>query len=284
MEQTRTEDILNQTDLNWTVRQESIKTESGIIIPRQKAIIREDIKTVLSIHGEGYFPYQNHQLIETLDRVSNQIGLPIHRGGYFGDGEKVYIQLKSNDLKLGDDRIEGYITGINSFDGTTSLAFGPSNVTISCLNSFYAAFRNLNAKVRHTKNMVMKVDDICRSLENVLEEEKIIFNDIKKLSETRMTKESMDWVTKTLFNIQKSVDLNDDDSISTVTRNRLSRFYVDLNGELTSKGGDNLWGLFSGVTKYTTHSMNKENSTEDKMFGIYGQREREIFNHLVELV
>lgn len=284
MEQTRTEDILNQTDLNWTVRQESIKTESGIIIPRQKAIIRDDTKTVLSIHGEGYFPYQNHQLIETLDRVSNQIGLPIHRGGYFGDGEKVYIQLKSNDLKLGDDRIEGYITGINSFDGTTSLAFGPSNVTISCLNSFYAAFRNLNAKVRHTKNMVMKVDDICRSLENVLEEEKIIFNDIKKLSETRMTKESMDWVTKTLFNIQKSVDLNDDDSISTVTRNRLSRFYVDLNGELTSKGGDNLWGLFSGVTKYTTHSMNKENSTEDKMFGIYGQREREIFNHLVELV
>jgi hypothetical protein len=56
-----------------------------------------------------------------------------------------------------------------------------------------------------------------------------------------------------------------------------------LNGELQEKG-DNLWGLFSGVTKYTTHSLSKSDNTEKKMFGVYGNREREIFNDLVELV
>jgi phage/plasmid-like protein (TIGR03299 family) len=281
--QNRTQEVLDQVGLNWTVREEMITTESGIIVPKSKAIVREDTNTVLSVHGDGYFPYQNHQMVELLDKVSQQVGLPIHKGGYFGNGEKVYLQLKSNDLKLGNDRVEGFITGVNSFDGTTSLAFGPSNITISCQNTFFAAFRNLNAKVRHTKNMEMRIDDICRGLEGVLEEEKIMFEDIKKLSETKMTKKQEDWVTRTLFNIMKDVDMNDEKSVSTVTRNRLSRFYIDLNGELKEKG-DNLWGLFSGVTKYTTHSLSKGDNSENKMFGTYGHREREIFKELVELV
>jgi phage/plasmid-like protein (TIGR03299 family) len=281
--QNRTQEVLDQVGLNWTVRQESITTESGIIVPKSKAIVREDTNTVLSVHGEGYFPYQNHQMVELLDKVSQQIGLPIHKGGYFGEGEKVYLQLKSNDLKLGGDKIEGFITGVNSFDGSTSLAFGPSNITISCMNSFYAAFRNLNTKVRHTKNMEMRIDDICRGLEGVLQEEKEMFGDIKRLSETRFTKETEDWVAKLLFNISKEVSLNDDESLSTVTQNRLTRFYVDLNGELKEKG-DNLWGLFSGVTKYTTHSLTKQDNSENKMFGTYGNRERQIFKELVELV
>ena len=282
----RIQDVLNQTNLNWTVREESLTTQSGIIIPKQKAIVRDDTNEVLSIHGEGYYPYQNHQLIELLDKVSQQSGLPIHRGGMFGNGEKVFIQLKSNDMKLGNDRIEGYITGINSFDGTTSLAFGPSNITISCQNTFFGAFRSMDTKVRHTKNMVMRVEDICRGLERVIDEESKMFEEIKMLSETRMTKQNEDWVTRVLFNIEREVDMNNEKQVSSVTRNKLTRFYVDLNGELKEKG-DNVWGLFSGVTKHTTHSMNKGDKTknmENKMFSVYGQRERHIFKQLVEMV
>jgi hypothetical protein len=131
--------------------------------------------------------------------------------------------------------------------------------------------------------MVVKIDEICRSLESVIEQEKVIFDDILKLSETRFDDVIKDRVTKSLFNIKPEINLKDDDSVPTITRNKLSRFYVDLNGEISEKG-DNLWGLFSGVTKYTTHSLTKNDNTEAKMFGIYGKRELEIFNDLVELV
>ena len=73
------------------------------------------------------------------------------------------------------------------------------------------------------------------------------------------------------------------DDLSTAKKNKVSRFYIDLNGELQQKG-DNLWGLFSGVTKYTTHSLSKNDNSENKMFGLYGKRERTIFNELVTLV
>lgn len=281
-QENRITEVLNQTNLNWTVREEQVQTESGIILPNHKAIVREDTNVALAIHGQGYTPYQNHEMVELLERVSQQTGLLIHKGGSFGDGGKVFIQLKSNDLKLGNDRIEGFVTGINSFDGSTSLAFGPSNVTISCQNSFFAAFRGMNTKVRHTKNMVMRIDDICRSLETVMVEEQEMFHDIVRLSEVRMTDKSKDWVSRLLFNISKDVDLNGDE-ISTVTKNRLSQFHIDLNGEIQGKG-DNMWGLFSGVTKYTTHSLSKGDNSENKMFGEYGKRERAIFKELVSEV
>lgn len=279
----RITEILDKSNLNWSVRNESITTESGIILDGYNAIVRDDTNTPLSVRSDGYHPYQNYQLIELLDRVSQQTGLELKKGGHFKDGARVYIQLKSNDLKLGDDRVEGYLTGINSFDGSTSLAFGPSNVTISCQNSFFAAFREMDTKIRHTKNMIIRVDEVCRSLEGVLQEEKKVFDNIVQLSETRFDDLFKDNIVRKLFNIDKDVDIKDLDSIHPTTRNRISRFYIDLNGELQQKG-DNLWGLFSGVTKYTTHSLTKNDNTEAKMFGRYGKREQSIFNEMVELV
>lgn len=282
-EQNQVMELLEKCNLNWRVNSESIQTESGILIEDKRALVREDNRAVLSVVSDNYYPYQNEELMELLYRVSNKTGLDVHKGGSFRDGARTFIQLKSNDLKLGNDRIEGFLTGINSFDGSTSLAFGPSNITISCQNRFFAAFREIGTKIRHTKNMVIRIDEICARLEGAVEEEREIFSNIVKLSETRFDDVIKDRVTKALFNISPEVDLRQDDAVSAVTRNKMSRFYIDLNGELQGKG-DNLWGLFSGVTKYTTHSLTKNDNTEVKMFGKVGVTEQGIFNKLVELV
>jgi hypothetical protein len=280
----RIQNLLESTKLNWNVRTETTQTESGIILPNI-ALVREDTNEILGVHSTNYVPYQNEQLMELLDRVSNYTGLDIHRGGMFGGGKKVFIQLKSNDLRLGNDRIEGFVTGVNSFDGTTSLAFGNSNLTISCQNTFFAAYKNLE-KVRHTKNMVHRVDEICRGIDGIVQEEQQMFDTIKKMSETRFSQETKDRVIKSLFDIDMDIQLvnyHNEDGLSTNVKNKLSRMYIDMGGELQEKG-DNVWGLFSGVTKYTTHSLSKDDNTENKMFGAYGNRERKIFKELSVLV
>jgi hypothetical protein len=274
--------LLDKTNLNWSVRQEDIQTTSGISVPNKKAIVRDDNNMIVGLHSDGYVPYQNHELMDLLHQVSGRTGLEIHRGGEFKDGGRIYVQLKGNDLKLGNDRIEGFLTGVNSFDGSTSLAFGHSNTTISCMNTFFRVMQGLQNKVRHTKSMSLKVEDICRRLDIVLQEEKETFRYITELSETRFDDLLKEKVTRKLFGIKPEVDLNDEDALSTRTRNNLSRFYIDLNGELSQKG-DNMWGLFSGVTKYTTHSYSKNDNTEAKMFGGIGQVEQEIFSDLVHM-
>jgi phage/plasmid-like protein (TIGR03299 family) len=285
------QELLETTNLNWSVNECPVYTTIGdqqILIEDKKALVRSDTSKVLSVMSESYHAFQNSELMELLDKVSNITGLQLVKGGSFKEGARVYTQFKSNDLNLTNangmpDRVKGYITGINSFDGSTSLAFGPSNVTISCMNSFFAAFREMDTKVRHTRNMNIRIDMIARGLEGMVEQEKIMFDDILKLSETRFDDVIKDSVMKSLFNIKPDVDMNDTEATSTQLKNKLNRFYIDLNGELQEKG-DNLWGLFSGVTKYTTHSISKGDNTEAKMFDTYGKREKQIFKDLVALV
>ena len=62
----RVQDILNKTKLNWSVREEEIRTESGIILNGHKALIRDDNDKVLSIRKDTYHPFQNEQLVELL--------------------------------------------------------------------------------------------------------------------------------------------------------------------------------------------------------------------------
>ena len=280
--------LLEQTNLNWKVVESPIYTkynDSEIQVADKKVLLREDTNDVLGLHSDGYVPYQNYEMLELLDKVSQQTGLPIHKGGLFGHGKKVFIQLQSHEFKIQNvggvwDSINGYVTGINSFDGSTSLSFGPSTKTISCQNTFFGAYKEMGTKIRHTKNMGVKIDEVCRRIEGVLVEERNNFDNIKRMSETSFETTTLDAVIRTMFELDRNVDLHDTEKMSGVTRNKLSRFYVDLGGELREKG-NNVWGLMSGVTKYTTHSVIKGDNSEKKMFGAVGNRERKIFSDLV---
>lgn len=271
---------LQDTELNWNVRSEELRTESGIIINDHRALVRDDNNVPLSIVSNSYHPFQNSDLFELLEKVSKQTGVEIHKTGYFGEGEKVFIQLKTDDFKMPNDKIEGFVTGINSFDGSTALAFGNSTITISCQNTFFAALRELKSKIRHTKNMMIRVDEVSASLDVAIQEEKRMFERIKQMSEVRMSDKVKDLVVKALFDVDSKLDLSRSFSeLSTVTQNKMNRFSIDLNTEVNQKG-ENLWGLFSGVTRYTTHNATKGDSNEAKLFGVYGNRERRIFNEL----
>jgi phage/plasmid-like protein (TIGR03299 family) len=275
-------EMLEKAGLNWKVTKEPIQTVSGIIIPEKSALVREDTQKCLGIHTDNYVPYQNEELLDLLFKISQQTGLQMHTGGSFKEGQRVFFQLKSEDLNLHNDRIEGYISGFNSFDGRTSLAFGNSNVTVSCQNSFYRGYKDVDTKLRHSSTMKPKIEEILRKIDVLLVEEQNTFDTIQRLGNFRMTKEVKEMVIRKLFDIKREESLTSDD-FSTNKKNRMLKFGIDLNGEVNQKG-DNLWGLFSGVTKYTTHGMKKGDNTENKIFGKTGNVERQIFEDLVKLV
>jgi phage/plasmid-like protein (TIGR03299 family) len=274
--------ILKQANLDWSVKAERLVTAESNIETKSIAIVRQDNNAILGVHGDGYHPLQNSEMMEILDRISGKMGLPLHKGGYFGQGEKVYIQLKTQDLNVGTDKVKGYLTCVNSFDGSTSLAFGHSNLTISCQNTFFANYREMANKVRHTQKMHERIDIICMQIEDVLRAEQKIFQSITRMSEVRIDQKVRDMVLERILNLDKEERLADLTTLSTRKKNILSDLEVNIAGEIQDKGS-NLWGLFSGITKYTTHSL-KGDSNENKLFGVYGRREREVFADLSQLV
>ncbi len=274
--------ILEQANLNWSVKAERLVTAESNIETKSIAIVRQDNNAILGVHGDGYHPLQNSEMMEILDRISGKMGLPLHKGGYFGEGQKVYVQLKTQDLNIGSDKVKGYLTCVNSFDGSTSLAFGHSNLTISCQNTFFANYREMANKVRHTQKMHERIDIICMQIEDVLRAEQKIFQNITRMSEVKIDQKVRDMVLERILNLDKEERLADLTTLSTRKKNILSDLEVNIAGEIQDKGG-NLWGLFSGITKYTTHSL-KGDSNENKLFGVYGRREREVFAELSQLV
>jgi phage/plasmid-like protein (TIGR03299 family) len=275
--------LLVQANLDWAVESRPLITSGENPIESEHiAIVRTDTNKILGVHKSSYTAYQNSEMAEILDRISGKMGLPLHRGGYFGEGQKTFIQLKTTDHKLGTDEIKGYLTCVNSFDGSTSLAFGHSNVTISCQNTFFASIKDLNNKVRHTSSMHGRVDLICLQIEEVLRQEALIYNKIDKMAQYEIAPEVREMVLGHILNLQKEERIADVKSLSTRKQNVLSDLQVNIHGEIVDKG-ENLWGLFSGITKYTTHSL-KGDSTENKLFGVYGNREREVFNKLAQMV
>lgn len=274
--------ILKQANLDWSVKAERLVTAESNIETKNIAIVRTDNNAILGVHGDGYHPLQNSEMMEILDRISGKMGLPLHKGGYFNQGEKVYIQLKTQDLNVGTDKVKGYLTCVNSFDGSTSLAFGHSNLTISCQNTFFANYREMANKVRHTQRMHERIDIICMQIEDVLRAEQKIFQTITRMSEVQIHQKVRDMVLERILNLDKEERLADLSTLSTRKKNILSDLEVNIAGEVQDKGG-NLWGLFSGITKYTTHGL-KGDSNENKLFGVYGRREREVFTELSQMV
>lgn len=276
------QEMLETTKLNWSVRSETMTTQSGIIVPNKIAIVREDSLDVLGVHSDGYVPYQNMELMELLHKISQSTGLQLHSSGLFDGGQKVWIQLKSDDLKLGNDRIEGFLSGINSFDGSTNLSFGNANLTISCMNTFWKGYHQLDTKLRHSSSMKGRIEDILKSMDVLLKEEKEVFEQIVRMSETGIAPTLIELVKTQMFDLEKGYKLED---LSTRKKNQIDRFNIDLKTELDTKG-ETIWGLFSGVTRYTTHSANRDLSRnqENKMFGRIGNTERKIWHELAQVV
>ena len=277
-------EILINAGLDWTVRKEPVMSESGIYIPKTICVIRDDTNHPLGVHKSGYELYQNHELLELLFNIGQRTGLSLHSGGMLGDGEKVWFQLKSSSHKMDDDRIDGFITGINSFDGRTSLAFGNSTKTISCQNTFWMAYREVETKLRHSSLMRPKLDDILKNVEKLLVEEEKMFQNIDRLSNVRITPELKELVTKMLFDIPLQ-ERFEPAELSTNKQNKIIRFQNDFMTEVSQKG-DHLWGLFSSVTRYSTHSMLKSgaDNTPSKIVGSAGNKDRKIWKTLLSEV
>lgn len=276
-------EVLTQTDLNWTVRKEGLISQSGIIIPDKCAIIREDTQDVLGVHGSGYEPYQNEELIELLFQISNKTGMEVHTGGQYHNGAKIFIQLKSDDLILPGDLVKGYVTGVNSFDGSTSLGFGNSTLTISCMNTFHKAYKNLRAKVKHTSSLKARVDEILMEINKAVKEEQMDFATIKRMTEHEINAPQIqEEIITSIFNLDVKQKFEE---LSTRKQNQITNFKSAWDIE-TKQKGNTAWGAMSAMTRYTTHNVYKDKVIADrnKLFGLSRERDNKVWKKLSKLV
>lgn len=251
--------LLDKFGLRWEVSKQNLFLEDGT--PTNfYGIVRNDTKQIFQTCKDSYVPYQNSELAELLIRISEKTGYEIHKGGEFNGGAKVYLQLNTGNeipnIGKNHDKVKGFITGINSHDGSVSLKWGLANITISCKNTFAMASRQMQNKAKHTNSMHNKIDTHLREIGVIIEQEQSLFDQFIKLSEVSVNQKLIGQVVKEITEVdildkKWKEKIND---YSTYQVNRTGELLTSIAQEMNQKG-ESLWGLFSGVTHYTTHVM-----------------------------
>src|SRR5436189_3197686 len=244
-----------QSSLNWEIKTEEIMTASGLIIPDYKVISRDDNGTLLNVAKSTYTPTPNSRQIEVTERLSEMTGMKIAGYDEFKDGKIIlsYLQAEEN-TKLMDWDMKNYMVIGNSHDGTTSFFIGTSDLMNRCMNQFSSVSQKM--KAYHSKNNDVKIDQLLRYFQTYQQERLEVDQKMERMQKVKIDEKIIVALTERLFKMD-----SEEEKISTRKANLVESFRESVSRE-TADLGMNLFGLFHGVTHYTTHV-----SKAEKVFG-----------------
>lgn len=239
-----TQKLLTQSNTDWTVSKRPLFDADGNPT-NGYGIFRDDTDKCLGLVGSKYTITQNSEVVDMLLEAADQVDIPAVRGGYLGEGQRVYYQFSLPDVEIGKSNTKRYLTGLTAHDGLTKIGFGATNVVVVCQNTFFQAFQDCEA-VKHTPNHKEKLAGIIKSLKLSLFQEEAMVDDLIKLSRvtvpTKVTDEFLISIIGGMVDAPR-------------TQNRLSDLRQAIGTEYSTHG-ENAYALFNGITRFTNHMMN----------------------------
>lgn len=219
-------------------------------------------KTGLPIHSvkKGYTVSQTSEIVEMVLSGVDKFGtdLKITNAGALNGGRKVYFQLAINGMsQVGNDKITRYVTIIDSNDGSTGLSVGISDEVMHCNNQFFKFYAKGNQRFRHNYAIKEKIKKIPELIETALEEslkQIVIYNKFISSPVSRGLADKL--VLEILGHDRVITSPEEYAKLGKRSLDIMDTLYENIETEYAAVG-ENIWGLFNGVTRFTTHEISK---------------------------
>jgi phage/plasmid-like protein (TIGR03299 family) len=179
---TSASDAATQAGLNWTVRSGELQAvstpllvdEDGVTpatyvdVPKKKAIIREDINSVIGIVGSKYKIVQNMEVFNALDTLVDSGDARYTAAGEYNNGSNIWMLLEiPQGITVANDPHAAFLLVKSSHDGSSSVVIKPVIERLWCANQVNGLISNRNRKyneytyrMSHTTNQELSVKDI----------------------------------------------------------------------------------------------------------------------------
>jgi Domain of unknown function (DUF932) len=264
------------TDLLWDVKPCEISV-NGVIAPDNYALVRTDNSKILEIHKNSYNPFYNVEFRSLMDDLQKITGFENLTYSEFKGGNVVlgYLENNKGDMQVNGFDVNKYLVLGNSHDGSKGIFLGTSEIMIRCMNAFGKILKS--NVVRHTKNNFSRIDDLKRAYEVYFKETEKMQEIYTKMNKIQIDQTLIDLVTKRMFDVD-----NTEEKISTRKENQILDFHASIKTE-TNDLGNNLFGLFHGMTHYTTHKLKGEN-VAGNLFGTASKINEKGFQAIAELI
>lgn len=248
-------EILKKYKLDFKI----IKTElqANILLPDGGLLVvpsgyyglyNDKAKKVINTVKKGYTVSQTDEVVAVVLKGTEGFGnLSVTMGGSIHDGRKIYLQLKIEGMgRVGNDKLVRYVTIIDSNDGSTGLSVGVGNLTMSCKNQFFKFYKAGEMGGKHTGSLQAKILALPSLITLALSEDLQLMENFETFQKTKASKELVNNVMSHILGYDVKEETN-----PRALKN-MSVFQSHMDKEIADKGL-NYWGIFSGVTSWTTH-------------------------------
>lgn len=234
-------------DYEFTVREESAHTDSGIEIPRMRVIVREDTDEVVGTVKSNYKVLSHADALNPILHELERRGRDIHKRILVTQGgARMYAHLYFKDTEFnvkGDDRVWPGTTIVNSLDGSVKYLAEPNALRLVCTNGMViraaiARFVQLHSKSADWSSVV---DDLLGIIDN-----EDTFNPIRKWASISTDEEMVNNLIKSVFE-DKAFPAKYEESVLGELANERSQF-----GDLT------LWNVYNAFHSVLEHDMIRE--------------------------
>jgi hypothetical protein len=253
---TKAQELLKSHDLDFEIHKLPLSSQfdGEVVASKYYGLYNEKSGEIINTVKGSYTISQNLEIMEAVLRGAQKYGnLTVSAAHSFNGGRRTYIGLKiEGKSKVGNDTVERYITIIDSNDGSSGLLIGIGDYTISCQNIFHSFEEDGRMKARHTSSLSQKIATIDKMIERQLDASMRMMELYSKFQSTAVSRELAHQMVDHLLGFSKKTSKTELEEISARSLNAMDSLYSNIENEMNSKG-DNVWGLHSGVTRWTTH-------------------------------
>lgn len=264
---------------DWDIEKTEIVDIHGNVISGYNNITRDDSGKTIAVMKNSYHPMTTQQFTETAEEVAAQIGGKVNEYEDWETSSKmgaakpvVTAQIElSNPLEIAGSKIEGFLTLGVGFDGSRSFFIGHTNNYLRCSNEFAYIVKDFTSRL--TKNNMVRVEDIIKNIALYKEYEEKLYENFQKFQDVKIDEKIVNECVARIINMTEEERL-DPNEMSTQKHNKMHDVLASIRPEC-GELGNNAWGLFNGVTYYTTHVY--ESSAHREYNTLFGSRKE--MNH-----
>lgn len=233
----------------FDVREEISKTESGLVIPRQRAIIRCDTNEVVGTVKSNYKVLSHADALDPiLKELKRKKMKTFQRVALTQGGARMFanIYFPSQEINLanasgGKDNCWPGITVVNSLDGTLKYSLEATIYRLACTNGMRVPTAIASQKTAHSVNMDYSemVEEIIASVSNSDK-----FTTLQKWANKVMTPEAMGLMAEKIIKNKKSMFP--------------ARYIEQVKEEIqreSSFGVVSVWGLYNAFNSVLEHNL-----------------------------
>lgn len=279
----------------WDIEQRSIRDVNGEVIKGYKQIIRTDNDYSIAVMQESFTPMTTTEFMNTVETIASKIGADIAGYQDWGNGTTmgrhehvITAQLKITDpLSIAGSKIEGYLTIGVGFDGGRSFYIGHTNEYLRCTNQWGRIVTDF--KSRLTKNNMLRVDQIVKDIEFYREYERNLYKEFQQFEKVKIGEDVIQECIARIAKLtveERAMTLEerlDPKNFSKQKLNKMDEIAASLRTEC-AEVGQNAWGMFNGITHYTTHVMSaRKGDLFGNLFGAKSVANQSVYEYCKEL-